>query len=76
LLYPEDIMEQEPIYQDVAMQDVLSPCWDGPLLNTSLQDPVQQEASSSVFGLTLSVCGQGNESSLYLLCSASIPRPQ
>jgi hypothetical protein len=51
LLYPEDIMEQEPIYQDVAMPDVLSPCWDGPLHNTSLQDPVQQEPSFSVFGL-------------------------
>jgi hypothetical protein len=76
VLYPEDIMEQEPIYQDVAEPDVLSSCWDDPLHNTSLQDPVQQEPSSSVFGLTLSVCGQGNESSLYLLCSGCIPRPQ
>jgi hypothetical protein len=37
---------------------------------------VQQEPSSSVFGLTLSVCGQGNKSSLYLRCSGCIPRPQ
>jgi hypothetical protein len=69
LLYPEDIMEQEPVYQDVAVPDVLSP-WDGPLHYTSIQDPVQQKPSSSVFGLTLSVCGQGNKSRLYLLCSA------
>ena len=69
-------MEQESAYQDDARQDVLSPCWDGPVHNTSLQDPVQQEPSSSVFGLTLSVCGQGNKSSLYLLCSGCIPRPQ
>jgi hypothetical protein len=71
-------MEQEPIYQDVAVPDVLSPCWDGPLHYTSLQDPVQQqqEPSSSVFDLNLSICGQGNKSSLYLLCSGCIPRLQ
>jgi hypothetical protein len=75
LLYPEDNMEQESAYQDVAVPDVLSP-WHGPLHYTSLQDPVQQEPFSSVFGLTLSVCGQGNESSLYLLRGGCIPRPQ
>jgi hypothetical protein len=42
LLYPEDIMEQEPIYQDVVGPDELLP-WDGPLPYTSLQDPVQQQ---------------------------------
>jgi hypothetical protein len=35
-------MEQDPIYQDVAVPDVLS-SWDGPLHYTSLQDPVQQQ---------------------------------
>jgi hypothetical protein len=70
LLYPEDIMEQEPIYQDDVGPDELSP-WDGPLHYKSLQVLCNNNPSSnnreipgndsSVFGLMLSVCFRGKE---------------